>query len=115
LLGGNLNALMKQAKAMQEQMVKIKQELDALRIEASAGGGMVTVLVNGAGDVISIKIDPGLLEGKDVEMLETLIMSAVNEGRRRAEETARKAMKKITGGLPLTGLANLMEGGLKQE
>jgi len=115
LLGGNLNALMKQAKAMQEQMTKLKKELETLRIEASVGGGMVTVVCNGSGDVVSIKIDPALVQEKDVEMLETMILSAVNEGRRRAEEAARQAMKKITGGLPLSGLANLIGESLKQE
>jgi DNA-binding YbaB/EbfC family protein len=114
-LFGNLNALMQQARAMQEEMTRVKGELEDLRIEVRTGGDMVKVVCNGVGDIVSIKIDPGLLQEKDTDMLETLILSAVNEARRRAEESAKDAMKKITGGLPLSSLANLVGGLVKPD
>lgn len=112
---GNLNALMQQARAMQEEMTRVKGELEDLRIEVSTGGDMVKVVSNGVGDIVSIKIDPSFFEDRDTDMLETLILSAVNEARRRAEESAKDAMKKITGGLPLSSLANLLGGLVKPD
>jgi len=89
---------------MQKQMLKLQAELEEREVEASTGGGMVTARVNGKGDLISIKINPEAVDPEDVEMLEDLILSAVNEANRKSKEMADKEMGKITGGLSIPGL-----------
>jgi hypothetical protein len=96
---------MKQAKKMQEQMGKIQEELEAKTVEAQAGGGMVRVVVNGKFNVVSIKIEKEAVNPEDVEMLEDLVVAAVNEGVRKAQEMASQEMAKITGGLGIPGLS----------
>jgi len=96
---------MKQAKKMQEQMGKIQEELEAKTVEAQAGGGMVRVVVNGKFNVVSIKIEKEAVKPEDVEMLEDLVVAAVNEGVRKAQEMASQEMAKITGGLGIPGLS----------
>jgi hypothetical protein len=96
---------MKQAKKMQEQMGKIQEELETKTVEAQAGGGMVRVVVNGKFNVVSIKIEKEVVNPEDVEMLEDLILAAVNEGVRKAQEMASQEMAKITGGLGIPGLS----------
>jgi DNA-binding YbaB/EbfC family protein len=93
--------LMRQAQQLQSQIKKIQDELAEKTVEASAGGGMVTVTANGRQDIISIKIDPEVVSPDDVEMLEDLIVAAVNESRRRAQELMMGEMAKVTGGLGL--------------
>jgi DNA-binding YbaB/EbfC family protein len=92
---------MRQAQKLQTQMKKIQDELGEKTVEASAGGGMVTVVANGKQDIISIKIDPEVVSKDDVEMLEDLIVAAVNESRKRAQELMMGEMAKVTGGLGL--------------
>ncbi|MFO7154906.1 MAG: YbaB/EbfC family nucleoid-associated protein [Caldicoprobacter oshimai] len=101
---GNMNQLMKQAKKIQEQMAKLQEELEQKIVEASAGGGVVTVVANGKKEVVEIKIAPEAVDPDDVEMLQDLILAAVNEALRRAEEMVQEEMSKLTGGLSIPGL-----------
>lgn len=102
--GGNINNLMKQAQAMQKQMEEMQKEVEAAEFEASVGGGAISVRVNGKKEVLGINIKPEVVDPDDVEMLEDLVLSAVNEAlRKAAEETANK-MGKLTGGLKMPGL-----------
>jgi DNA-binding YbaB/EbfC family protein len=95
---------MKQAKKMQEKIASIQAELEGKTVEATAGGGMVTVVVNGKFEVLSLKIDKEVVNPEDVDMLQDLIMAAVNEGIRKAQEMATAEMSKITGGFNIPGL-----------
>ena len=100
----NMDKIMKQAQKMQAQMAKVQEELAGEKVEGSAGGGMVTVTANGQGDVVGVRIDPGVMKGDDVEMLEDLVLAAVNEALRRSKELAAERMGRITGGLGSMGL-----------
>ncbi len=100
----NLGNLMKQAQQMQEKLLKMQEELATRTIEASAGGGMVTVTVNGKSEVMSIKIEKEVVDPEDVEMLEDLVAAAVNEALRKAQEMMQEEMSKVTGGLKIPGL-----------
>jgi DNA-binding YbaB/EbfC family protein len=95
---------MKQAKKMQEKIASIQAELESKTVEATAGGGMVTVVVNGKFEILSLKIDKEVVNPADVDMLQDLIMAAVNEGIRKAQEMATAEMSKITGGFNIPGL-----------
>jgi DNA-binding YbaB/EbfC family protein len=97
----NLGAMMKQAQMMQAQMQQVQDEMAQKTVEASAGGGMVTAVANGKGEILSIKLDPQVVKGGDVEMLEDLVLAAVNEAHRRGEEMMRSALAKVSG--PLGG------------
>jgi DNA-binding YbaB/EbfC family protein len=85
----DIRAMMKQAQKMQEQLQK---DMEELRVEATSGGGMVTVVTNGAKQLISLKIDPEVVSKDDVEMLQDLIVAAVNDGHRKADEEMQKTM-----------------------
>ena len=98
--GGNVGNLMKQAEKMQKEMQKVQSELEDRLVEASAGGGAVTVVVSGKKDLKEIKIKPDVVDPEDIEMLQDLILAAVNEGLRKADELVNSEMKKITGGMP---------------
>ena len=100
----NFNTIMKQAKKMQEKMAKLQQELEAKTVEAQAGGGMVSVVVNGKYEIVSLKIEKDVVNPEDIEMLQDLIAAAVNEGIRKAQEMSASEMGKITGGLNIPGL-----------
>jgi nucleoid-associated protein EbfC len=100
----NLNKLMKQAQKMQEQMAKTQAELEDKTVEVSAGGGKVTVVANGAGDVISIKIAKEIVDPEDVEILEDLVLSGVKQAIEQGKALAQSEMTKITGGLGMPGL-----------
>jgi len=93
----NIAALMKQAQKMQSQLAQIQQEMGEKRVEASAGGGMVTAVANGRGELVSLKIDPEVIKAGDLPMLEDLILAAVNEARNRSEEMMRDAMNRVGG------------------
>ena len=95
---------MKQAKKMQEKIASIQAELESKTVEATAGGGMVTVVVNGKFEILSLKIDKEVVNPEDVAMLEDLIMAAVNQSIRKAQEMAAAEMSKITGGFNIPGL-----------
>lgn len=100
----NMGDLLRQAQVMQNKISKMQQELGEQSFEASSGGGMVKVLVSGKQDLRSITIDPKALEGGDVEMLQDLILAAVNEGARIARETMEREMAAISGGIKLPGV-----------
>jgi hypothetical protein len=100
----NIQNLLKQAQKIQSQVTQMQAELGERRIEASAGGGMVTATVNGRQELIALRIDSQVVDPNDVEMLEDLIVAAVSEALSRASEMAAEEMKKLTGGLALPGL-----------
>lgn len=100
----NFGNIMKQAKKLQERMASLQNELALKTVEASAGGGMVSVLVNGKHELVSLKIEKEVVNADDVEMLQDLILAAVNEGMRKAQEMATAEMAKITGGINIPGL-----------
>ena len=102
--GLDLNKLMKQAQAMQDQMAKAQEELASEKVEASAGGGMVIVKATGAGELIEIKIDPKAIDPDDPELLEDMVLAAVNEALRSAQSLAQSKLGAMTGGLGLPGL-----------
>ncbi|HYA42603.1 MAG TPA: YbaB/EbfC family nucleoid-associated protein [Syntrophobacteraceae bacterium] len=95
---------LQQVKILQEKMAKMQQELAFKKVEASSGGGMVTVVVNGRQEVLSIAIDPQVVDPEDIEMLQDLIVAAVNDGLRRAQEVAAAEMGKLAGGFNIPGL-----------
>ena len=96
---GNMTNLMKQAQRMQRQMEETTKELEEKQYEASAGGGAVKVTVSGKKEVLSVKLDPEVVDPDDIEMLEDLIVAATNEAFRQMEEESSAAMSKLTGGL----------------
>lgn len=98
--GGNIGNLMKQAEKMQKEMVKVQEEMEQRLVEASSGGGAISVTVNGKKELKEIKIKPEVVDPEDIEMLQDLILAAVNEGIRKADEMVNSEMKKITGGIP---------------
>ena len=100
----NMNKMMKQVQEMQKQMARAQEELAREEVEASAGGGMVTVKVTGDLKVTSIKIDPAAVDPDDAEMLEDMVLAAINEALRLAQELASKKMGGLTGGLNIPGL-----------
>ena len=102
--GGNMNNMMKQVQKMQQQMQAAQKEIEEKEIEVTSGGGAVKVVVSGRKDLISLKIDPEVVDKDDVEMLEDLIVAAINEAFRKADETSEQEMKKLTGGLNIPGL-----------
>ena len=97
----NIQQMMKQAQQMQERMQK---QMAELRVEATAGGGMVTVVINGAKQLQSIKIDPEAVSKDDVEMLQDLILAAVNDAHRKADEAMSEQMGGMMGGLKIPGM-----------
>jgi nucleoid-associated protein EbfC len=96
--------LMKQAKEMQERLASLQNEVGARTVEASAGGGMVTAKVSGKLQVLAVKIDPEILGSGDREMLQDLVVAAVNEALRQAQAMMSEEMSKLTGGLRIPGL-----------
>jgi DNA-binding YbaB/EbfC family protein len=100
----NLNKLMKQAQKMQAQMAQTQAELEEKTVEVSAGGGKVTVIANGAGEVRSIKIDKEIVDPDDVEFLEEVVLSGVKQAIEQGKALAQSEMTKITGGLGVPGL-----------
>lgn len=99
--GANMQQLMRQAQKMQQDMQRAQEELRAREFSATAGGGMVTAVVNGAKQLTKLTISPDCVDPDDVEMLEDLVTAAVNEALRNAAETAEREMGRITGGMGL--------------
>jgi DNA-binding YbaB/EbfC family protein len=102
--GPDLNALMQQAQLMQQRMMDAQEAARAKTVEATAGGGMVTVVVTGGMEVKSIKIDPAVIDPKDAGMLQDLVVAAVNQGLQKAQELMAAEMQSVTGGLNIPGL-----------
>jgi len=97
--GGNMQQLMRQAQKMQQQMLQMQEELDARSYEATSGGGMVKAVVSGKREVTELVIDPKAVDPDDVEMLQDLVLAAVNEALRAGEETREKEMSRLGGGM----------------
>ena len=98
-MGGNMNQLMKQAQKMQKQMEETTKALEESTYEATAGGGVVKVVVSGKKEVVSVHLEEEVVDPDDVEMLEDLIVAATNEALRKMEEDSQEKMGKVTGGL----------------
>lgn len=97
--GGNMQSMIRQAQKMQQDMMKAQEELEAKSYEASVGGGVVSAVVSGKKEVTSVTIDPDAVDPDDVEMLQDLIVAAVNEALRKATEDAANQMSRLTGGM----------------
>ena len=102
-----LGDIMREAQKLQTKMAEMQEEAKKKIVEATAGGGMVTVVASGAGEIISIKIERDVVNPDDIEMLQDLIIAAVNEALRRAQEMVNNEMSKLTGGMQLPGLGGL--------
>lgn len=100
----NMNSVIKQAQKMQEEMEKVQTELEEKTVEAAAGGGAVSVVISGKKELVSIDIKPEAVDPEDVETLQDLIMVAVNEGIKKADEMMAEGMSAVTGGLNIPGL-----------
>ena len=104
---GGLGNMMKQVQQMQAKMQAMQEELATMEVEATAGGGMVKVVVNGKSEIQSITIDPEVVDPDDVEMLQDLIVAAVKQAHEKAQELQSEQMSQITGGLNLPGMGGL--------
>ncbi|MCR8745915.1 YbaB/EbfC family nucleoid-associated protein [Romboutsia lituseburensis] len=104
MMPGNMNNILKQAQKMQENMQKMQEELETKEVEASVGGGAVTVKVNGKKEVVDISIKPEVVDPDDIEMLQDLVLSAVNEALRSVDDMQSSQMSKLTGGMNIPGL-----------
>jgi len=102
--GGNMQQLARQAQKLQQQMTKMQEEIEAREFEATAGGGMCTAVVNGKKELLSLTIKPEAVDPDDIEMLQDLVLAAVNEALRSAGDTMDREMSKMTGGMNLPGL-----------
>ena len=103
-MGGNMQQLARQAQKLQQQMTEKQAELEAREFEASAGGGMVTAKVTGKKQLVALEIKPEAVDPEDVELLQDMVVAAVNEAIRQADETVEREMGKLTGGLGIPGL-----------
>jgi DNA-binding YbaB/EbfC family protein len=101
---GNMQGMLKKVQKMQADMMKLQEDLKSRTVETTVGGGAVSVVVSGKKELKSIKIAPSAVDPDDVEMLEDLIISAVNEGMRKVDEMTEKEMGKVTGGMKLPGM-----------
>jgi len=99
-----LGNIMKQAQQMQAKMARVQQELEQKEVEATAGGGMVTARVNGKQELLELKIEKDVVDPEDVEMLQDLVMAAVNEAIKQSQKMIQEEMGKVTGGMNIPGL-----------
>lgn len=104
MMPGNMNQILKQAQKMQSDMQKMQEELESKELETSVGGGAVTVKVNGKKEVVDIQIKPEVVDPDDIEMLQDLVLSAVNEALRSIDDMQSSQMNKLTGGMNIPGL-----------
>ena len=102
--GGNMQGMMKKVQKMQKDMQKMQEELKTRTVEATVGGGVMTIVMNGEKKVESIHIDPNAVDPEDTEMLEDLIVAAVNEVSQKVDDMMAQEMSKLTGGMKLPGL-----------
>ena len=102
--GGNMQQMLKQAQKMQQDMARVQAELEEKEVTATSGGGAVTVVVSGKKQIISIVIKPEAVDPDDVDMLQDLILAAVNEGLRMASDMAEADMSRVTGGMGMPGM-----------
>jgi len=102
-MGFNYSEMMKQAKIMQKQMEKVQDELKDMKFEASAGGGAVKVTVNGEQDILEVKINKDVADPEDIEMLEDMVLVAVNDAIKQSKDEAKNKLAGVTGGLNIPG------------
>ncbi|MBS5988275.1 YbaB/EbfC family nucleoid-associated protein [Anaerococcus hydrogenalis] len=102
--GGNMNNMMKKVKKMQEDMAKAQQEIEEKEFSSTAGGGVIEAVVNGKKEVLKIKIDEDVVDPEDTEMLEDLVVAAVNDALKKADQYTQKEMGKLTGNINIPGL-----------
>ena len=100
----NMGNLLKKAQELQEKMAKLQEELGEKTVEASSGGGMVAVVANGKQEIVSIKIDPEVVDANDVEMLEDLVLAAINDALYQAKQMMSEEMSQLTGGVKIPGI-----------
>lgn len=103
----NLAQMMKQAREVQQRLAEVQKRLGQIKVEATAGGGMVTVVANGHQEILSVKIDPSVVNPAEVELLEELVLAAVNAARHKAEAVAKEEFKDLTQGIELPEGMNL--------
>lgn len=101
---GNLGLMLKQVQQMQAKMQEVQTELEKAEVEATSGGGMVKVVCNGKNEIVSIKIDPEVVNKDDIEMLQDLVSAAVNSAREKVQEMQAEKVSALTGGLNIPGL-----------
>lgn len=102
-LPGNLQEMMKQAQKLQQDLAQLQEEVKKREVEASAGGGMVTVRVNGKQEILAVTIDRAVVNPDDIEMLQDLVQAATNQALQKSKDLLKEEMNKITGGLPIPG------------
>jgi len=100
-----LGNLVKQAQELQERLTQVQEQAAAKTVTAAAGGGMVTATVNGRLQIVALRIDPEVLKGNDIEMLQDLVTAAINQAIKNAQDMMGEEMKKLTGGLKIPGLS----------
>lgn len=100
----NMNGLLKQAQQMQQKMSTLQKELETREIETSSGGGMIKIKMNGKQEILEFKLDPECVDPNDVETLEELVMTAVNQAVKESQDMVSNAMSKVTGGMNIPGL-----------
>ncbi len=106
-MGGNMQNMLKQAQKMQEDMANLQAELETREYEVAAGGGMVKVKINGKKEILSMEIDPEIVDPDDIETLSDVVVAAVNEAIRRVEDTAAEEMAKVAGPMGMGGLGGM--------
>jgi DNA-binding YbaB/EbfC family protein len=101
---GGMGNMMKQVQKMQEKMAQLQEELESAEVEGSSGGGMVKVVANGKGEISNITIDPEVVDKEEIEMLQDLIVAAINQVKQKSQELQAEQMSGLTGGLNIPGL-----------
>ena len=102
--GANMNNMIKQAQKMQQEMLKMQEEMEQSSYETTAGGGAVSVKMSGKKELLEIKISPDVVDADDIEMLEDLILVAVNDALKKVDEVSQSQMSRLTGGMNIPGL-----------
>jgi DNA-binding YbaB/EbfC family protein len=103
-MGKGLGNLMKQAQMVQQKMGRVQEEMEGRQVEATSGGGMVTAVVNGRQKLLDLKIDPQVVDASDVEMLQDLVVAAINEAINKSQKMMQEEMAKLTGGFNIPGM-----------
>lgn len=101
---GNMNSMMKKVQKMQQEMARTQQEIEEKEFSSTAGGGVIEAVVNGKKEVVKIKIDEDVVDPEDTEMLEDLVVAAINDALKKADEYSQKEMGKLTGNINIPGL-----------
>ena len=102
--GGNMNSMMKKVQKMQQEMARTQQEIEEKEFSSTAGGGVIEAVVNGKKEVVKIKIDEDVVDPEDTEVLEDLVVAAINDALKKADEYSQKEMGKLTGNINIPGL-----------